>query len=80
MSFLNSSGKNILQGQGGVRPNNGSVVEAAGSTAAGSLGTTTVSGNASSSSVTGGRKQLTHLIVALLFLHLFQDHYLVDFI
>jgi hypothetical protein len=58
MSFLNSSGKNILQGQGGVRPNNGSVVEAAGSTAAGSLGTTSVTGNSSSSSVTGGRKTI----------------------
>jgi hypothetical protein len=56
MSFLNSSGKNILQGVGGVRPNNGSVVEASGSTAAGSLGTTTVTGNAASSTVTGGRK------------------------
>jgi hypothetical protein len=58
MSFLNSSGKNILQGQGGVRPNNGSVVEGAGSAAAGSLGTTSVTGNASSSTVTGSRVTL----------------------
>jgi hypothetical protein len=58
MSFLNSSGKNILQGVGGVRPNNGSVVEGAGSTAAGSLGTTSVTGNAASSTVTGGRVTL----------------------
>lgn len=56
MSFLGSSGKNITQGIGGVRPNNGSVVEVAGSAAAGSLGTTTVSGNSSSSTVTGTRR------------------------
>jgi hypothetical protein len=58
MSFLSSSGKNITQGIGGVRPNNGSVVEGPGSAGAGSLGTTTVQGNSSSSTVTGSRVTL----------------------